>query len=80
MVTALKKTKSFETEDLISAMEGMEFPTARGPQRFRPEDHQAMMPMYHVKLANEEGVAWAVPQLVRKIEPEEFDIPIRNKK
>jgi|TARA_R110002072_G_scaffold139048_1_gene282517 branched-chain amino acid transport system substrate-binding protein len=80
VVTALKTAKSFETEDLISAMEGMEFPTARGPQRFRPEDHQAMMPMYHVKLANENGVAWAVPKLVRKIEPEEFDIPIRNKK
>ncbi|MZR30738.1 substrate-binding domain-containing protein [Sneathiella litorea] len=80
VVTALKKANSTETEDLIAAMEGMEFPSVRGPRTFRAEDHQAMMPMYHVKLANEEGVAWAVPQLVRKIEPEEFDIPIRNER
>ncbi|MFC4271278.1 ABC transporter substrate-binding protein [Sneathiella chungangensis] len=80
VVTALKKANSTETEDLIAAMEGMEFPSVRGPRTFRAEDHQAMMPMYHVKLANEEGVAWAVPKLVRKIEPEEFDIPIRNKR
>lgn len=80
VVTALKTAKSLETEDLIAAMEGMEFQTVRGPQRFRQEDHQAMMPMYHVKLMNQDGVAWAVPQLVRKIEPEEFNIPIRNKR
>ena len=80
VVTALKKANSTETDDLIAAMEGMEFPSVRGPRTFRAEDHQAMMPMYHVKLANEDGVAWAVPQLVRKIEPEEFDIPIRNKR
>ncbi|MCP1337826.1 substrate-binding domain-containing protein [Futiania mangrovi] len=78
IVTGLKKAQSTETEDLIAAMEGMEFASPRGTMRFRPEDHQAMMPMYHARLENRDGVAWAVPTLVRKIEPEEFDIPIRN--
>jgi branched-chain amino acid transport system substrate-binding protein len=47
---------------------------------FRAEDHQAMMPMYHVKMTDKPGVAWAVPELVREIPPEEFKIPVRNRR
>ncbi len=80
VVTALETAQSTETEDLIAAMEGMEFPSPRGTMQFRPEDHQAMMPMYHAVLEIQEGVDWAVPVLVRTIEADELDIPIRNER
>jgi len=80
IVTALEKAKSTETEKLIAAMEGLVFDSPRGQMWFRAEDHQAMMPMYHVKMTEKPGVTWAVPELVREIRPEEFKIPIRNKR
>ena len=80
VVTALEKAKSTDTDKLIAAMEGMPFDSPRGRMWFRAEDHQAMMPMYHVKMTDKPGVAWAVPELVREIPPEEFKIPLRNKR
>jgi branched-chain amino acid transport system substrate-binding protein len=76
-VTALRKSEP-NAEALINAMEGMEFETPRGKMSFRREDHQAMMPMYHVKMTVKPGVAWAIPELVREIPPGEMNIPIRN--
>jgi branched-chain amino acid transport system substrate-binding protein len=78
-VTGIEKAKSTETEKLIAAMEGMEFDSPRGRMWFRREDHQAMMPMYDVKMTVKPDVAWAVPELIREIKPDEFHIPIRNK-
>ena len=80
VVTALEKAKSNDTAKLIAAMEGMPFDSPRGRMWFRAEDHQAMMPMYHVKMTDKPGVAWAVPELVREIPPEEFKIPVRNRR
>lgn len=79
-VTALEKAKSTKTDDLIRVMEGMQFDTPRGKISFRKEDHQAMVPMYHIKIAVKPGVQWAVPELIREIPASEFDIPIRNKR
>ncbi len=79
LVTALKKTNGdTNTDALISAMEGMSFDTPKGKMTFRKEDHQAMQVMYHFKIKVDPLLAWAVPELVREIKPEEMNVPIRN--
>ena len=77
VVEALKKAGSTDTEKLIAAMEGMSFETPKGRMTFRKEDHQAMQSMYHFKIKVDPNVAWAVPELVREIKPEEMKVPIR---
>ena len=76
IVKALETAEDWDTETLISTMEGMSFDTPKGEMTFRPEDHQALQSMYHFKIAVEDGVEWAVPELVREIKPEEMDIPV----
>lgn len=76
IVAALEKADEWDTESLIAAMEGMSFETPKGPMTFRPEDHQALQSMYHFKIKVEDGVDWAIPELVREIKPEEMDIPV----
>lgn len=78
VVEALKKAPSGETEELIEAMEGMEFMTPKGVMRFRPEDHQALQSMYHFRIRVEPDVAWGIPELVRELKIEDMDIPVRN--
>ena len=80
VVEALKKAGGTDTEKLIAAMEGMSFDTPKGRMTFRKEDHQAMQSMYHFKIKIDPNVAWAVPQLVREIKPEEMKVPVRVKK
>jgi branched-chain amino acid transport system substrate-binding protein len=79
VVEALKKAGSTDTEKLIAAMEGMSFETPKGRMTFRKEDHQAMQSMYHFKIKVDPNVAWAIPELVREIKPEEMKVPIRTK-
>jgi branched-chain amino acid transport system substrate-binding protein len=79
-VEAIKKAGSTDTEKLIAAMEGMSFETPKGRMTFRKEDHQAMQSMYHFKIKVDPSVAWAIPELVREIKPEEMKVPIRNKR
>ncbi len=76
VVKALETAPDWETETLIQTMEGMSFETPKGTMTFRPEDHQALQAMYHFKIRVDEGVDWAIPELVRVIEPDEMDIPI----
>jgi branched-chain amino acid transport system substrate-binding protein len=78
VVEAIKKAGSTDTEELISAMEGMEWETPKGTMKFRAEDHQAMQSMYHFKLAVEEGDAWAVPKRVRERKIGDLPTPERN--
>ncbi|WP_425044542.1 substrate-binding domain-containing protein [Primorskyibacter sp. S87] len=78
-VEAIKKAGNTDTEDLISAMEGMEWETPKGTMKFRAEDHQAMQSMYHFKIKVEDGVEWAIPELVRELSIEDLPIPVRNK-
>jgi len=79
VVEALKKANSTDTEKLIAAMEGMSFQSPKGRMTFRKEDHQAMQSMYHFKIKVDPNVAWAIPELVREIKPEEMKVPIRVK-
>jgi branched-chain amino acid transport system substrate-binding protein len=79
IVEGLKKANSTDAEKLIAAMEGMAFESPKGRMTFRKEDHQAMQSMYHFKIKVDPNVAWAVPELVREIKPEEMKVPIRVK-
>ncbi|PLS21440.1 substrate-binding domain-containing protein [Neptunicoccus cionae] len=76
VVKAIETADSLETEDLIKAMEGMSWDTPKGEMTFRPEDHQALQSMVHFKIRVDENVDWAIPDLVRIIEPSEMNIPI----
>ncbi len=76
MVKALETAEEWETEALITAMEGMSWETPKGTMTFRPEDHQALQSMYHFKIRVDDDVAWAIPDLVREITAEEMNIPI----
>ncbi|HEU4987243.1 MAG TPA: substrate-binding domain-containing protein [Rhizobiaceae bacterium] len=76
IVKALETAEDWETETLISTMEGMTWDTPKGPMTFRPEDHQALQSMYHFKIKVDDSVEWAIPELVREIKPEEMDIPV----
>ena len=78
IVEAIETAGSTVTEDLIAAMEGMEWMTPKGIMRFRPEDHQALQSMYHFRIAVDPEVAWGIPELVRELTIEDMDIPIQN--
>ncbi|MBO9478935.1 substrate-binding domain-containing protein [Shimia sp. R11_0] len=78
VVEAIKKAGSTDTEELIEAMEGMEWETPKGTMKFRAEDHQAMQPMYHFKIRVDDSVEWGIPELVRELSIEDLPIPIRN--
>ena len=76
IVKALETADDWETETLISTMEGMSWDTPKGSMTFRPEDHQALQSMYHFKIKVDDSVAWAIPELVREIKPDEMNIPV----
>ncbi|MGJ7911532.1 substrate-binding domain-containing protein [Neobacillus sp. LXY-1] len=81
IVEALKKTNGdTDADKLIETMEGMSFDTPKGKMTYRPEDHQALQPLYAIKLEKKEGVSYPVPVLIRELTPEETAPPIRNKK
>ena len=73
---ALETANSWDTETLISTMEGMSWETPKGTMTFRPEDHQALQNMYHFKLRIDPNVEWAIPDLVNVITPDQMNIPI----
>lgn len=76
IVQALETAENWDTETLIATMEGMSWETPKGAMTFRPEDHQALQSMYHFKIRVDDGIEWAIPELVREIKPEEMDIPV----
>ena len=78
VVEAIKNAGSTDTEELITAMEGMEWETPKGTMKFRAEDHQAMQTMYHFKIKVDDNVEWAIPELVRELKIEDLPIPVRN--
>jgi branched-chain amino acid transport system substrate-binding protein len=80
VVEGLKKAGGTDTEKLIAAMEGLSFETPKGRMTFRKEDHQAMQSMYHFKIKVDPNVAWAIPELIREIKPEEMKVPVRAKR
>lgn len=78
VVEALTRAGSTETEALIAAMEGMEWQTPKGTMRFRAEDHQALQSMYHFRIRIEDGVDWAIPELVRELGIDDLSVPVRD--
>ena len=81
VVTALQKSNgNTQTNTLIKTMEGMSFDTPKGKMTFRAEDHQAMQSMYHFKIKVDPAFNWGVPELVREINADEMQVPIRNKR
>ena len=80
--TALSKTAGDTTpEKLIPVMEGMSFPTPKGKMTFRKEDHQALQPMYIVKMAKDTTGTFnfPIPTLVKEVSAEDSAPPIRKK-
>ncbi|GIL02748.1 MAG: ABC transporter substrate-binding protein [Alphaproteobacteria bacterium] len=76
IVKALETAGEWDTETLIKTMEGMSWETPKGTMTFRPEDHQALQSMYHFKIKVDDNVAWAIPELVREIKPDELNVPL----
>ncbi|MEX0345273.1 MAG: substrate-binding domain-containing protein [Rhizobiaceae bacterium] len=76
VVKALETADEWDTETLISTMEGMSWDTPKGAMMFRPEDHQALQSMFHFKIRVDDNVKWAIPELVREIKAEEMNIPL----
>lgn len=81
IVEALKKTEgNTDAQVLIEAMEGMEFDTPKGKMKFREEDHQALQSLYAITLEELDGVDYPVPVLIRELDLNETEPPIRNKR
>ncbi|WP_235857538.1 substrate-binding domain-containing protein [Paenibacillus albiflavus] len=81
IIEAIKKTNGdVDSEKLIAAMEGMSFETPKGTMTFRPEDHQALQPLYAIKLEKRDGFDYPVPVLMRELTKEETTPPIQNKR
>ncbi|MCP5075030.1 MAG: ABC transporter substrate-binding protein [Rhodobacteraceae bacterium] len=78
VVEALRNAGSTDTEELITAMEGMSWETPKGTMTFRAEDHQAMQTMYHFRTEIQDGKDYGVPVLVRELGIDELPVPIRN--
>jgi len=80
VVAAIKKAGSTDTENLISAMEGMQFDTPKGKMTFRKEDHQALQTMYQWRMKPNPPDNYDLLELVREIPADEMKLPIKNKR
>jgi branched-chain amino acid transport system substrate-binding protein len=67
-------------DQLVAAMEGMQFETPKGPMSFRKEDHQALQSMYHFRIKKDQRNEWDLLELVREIPAAELPLPVRNKR
>ncbi|TAM97103.1 MAG: ABC transporter permease [Rhizobiaceae bacterium] len=76
IVKAIETSPDLKTDSLIKTMAGMTWDTPKGPMTFRKEDHQALQEMYHFKIKVDPKVAWAIPELVDVIKPDQMHIPI----
>jgi branched-chain amino acid transport system substrate-binding protein len=79
-VEGIKKAGTADAEKLIPALEGLTVKGAKGDYTLRKEDHQAIQPMYIVKLEKKEGVDHLVPTLVKELSPQETAPPVNVKK
>ncbi len=79
VVAGITKAGGTGTEQLIGAMEGLEFMTPKGKMIFRKEDHQALQAMYAFKIDVKPDVEWAIPTLTRELSLEDAAPPIMNK-
>lgn len=80
ILAGIRKAGSTDTDKLIAAMEGMEFDTPKGKMTFRKEDHQALQPMYILRMKKGAGAdAWDLVDLVREIPASELPVPLTVK-
>ncbi len=78
LIAALEKTHgSTETDQLISALEGISFDGPKGKYTIRAKDHQAIQPMYLAELVSVPGKVACEPRLIREISAEESAPPLR---
>ena len=78
IVEALKKTNGDASADaLIPVMEGMSFEGPKGTYTFRKEDHQALQPMYMVKLVNIDDPEAKFYELLQERSAEDTAPPIQ---
>jgi branched-chain amino acid transport system substrate-binding protein len=77
IVEALKKSNGDPSANaLIPILEGMSFEGPKGTYTFRKEDHQALQPMYMVKLTNTSDPDKKFFELVKEVSPEESAPPV----
>jgi branched-chain amino acid transport system substrate-binding protein len=65
-------------EDLIPALEGLTWEGPKGSYYMRPEDHQALMPMYVVKLVNLDDPDQKFYELVSEVSAEDAAPPCES--
>jgi len=76
LVAGLEKSEgSTLPEDLIPALEGLQWEGPKGTYTMRAEDHQALMPMYVVKLVNLDDPDFKYYELVAEVSAEDTAPP-----
>ncbi len=76
IVQALNATEGqTDSESLIAALEGMEFEGPKGTYTIRAEDHQALAPMYIVKLISVDDADEKFFELVQEVPAEDVVPP-----
>jgi branched-chain amino acid transport system substrate-binding protein len=70
-----KSDGSTRPEDLIPALEGLTWDGPKGTYYIRPEDHQALMPMYVVRLVNLDDPDQKYYELVAEVSAEDTAPP-----
>lgn len=66
------------TEDLIPALEGLQWEGPKGSYTMRAEDHQALMPMYVVRLVDAHPEAFKYYELVAEVSAEDAAPPCES--
>ncbi len=67
IVQALQKAGDTKASDLTKALTGMTIDGPKGPITIRSTDHQALQPMYVVKLVWNQTAGYAVPTLIETV-------------
>jgi branched-chain amino acid transport system substrate-binding protein len=79
LIAALDKTAGATgTDALIPALEGLTWEGPKGTYTLRPEDHQALMPMYIVRLANLDDPGQKYYTLVAEVPAEDAAPPCES--
>ena len=77
LVEGLEKTNgSTNPDELIAALEGMSFEGPKGTYTFRPEDHQALQPMYMVELVSIDDPEFRFFELLEERSAEQTAPPV----
>lgn len=71
IVAAIKQAGGTDTEKMIAALEGMSFESPKGAMTIRKEDHQALQPMYIVKLEKNAALGFPAPVLIKEMSAQE---------